>query len=57
MNYNKTNRIILGITGASAVIYGIKMLEELNKMGLEVHLIISDSGIKTLLLRQNTLLR
>jgi flavin prenyltransferase len=48
MNHNKTNRIILGITGASAVIYGIEMLEELNKMDLEVHLIISDSGIKNI---------
>ncbi|MFO8164560.1 MAG: UbiX family flavin prenyltransferase [Desulfatiglandales bacterium] len=48
MELNKTNRIILGITGASAVIYGIEMLKELNKVGLEVHLIISDSGIKNI---------
>ena len=37
-------RIIVGITGASGVIYGIEILRELKKNDLEVHLIISESG-------------
>ena len=34
-------RVFLGITGASGVIYGIKTLEMLKKVGAEVHLSIS----------------
>ena len=45
-------RLIIGITGASGVIYGIEMLKELTKKDLETHLIISDSGKKTLPLKQ-----
>ena len=37
-------RLLIGITGASGVIYGIEMLKELTKKDLETHLIISDSG-------------
>lgn len=39
-----TKRIVVGITGASGVIYGIKMLEQLREMDVETHLIISESG-------------
>ena len=35
-------RIVVAITGASGVIYGIRLLEELNKENIETHLIISD---------------
>lgn len=35
-------KIVVGITGASGVIYGIKLLEELKKKNIETHLIISD---------------
>jgi len=48
MESNKHNRIIIGITGASGVIYGIEMLKELAKIDLETHLIISESGIKNI---------
>lgn len=41
-------RIIIGITGASGVIYGIEILRELKKKDLEVHLIISESGKKNI---------
>ena len=41
-------RIIVGITGASGVIYGIEILRELKKNDLEVHLIISESGKKNI---------
>jgi len=42
--------LIIGITGASGVIYGIEMLKELTKKDLETHLIISDSGKKNITL-------
>jgi 4-hydroxy-3-polyprenylbenzoate decarboxylase len=39
-----TKRLIVGIAGASGVIYGIRMLEVLKNRGIETHLIISDAG-------------
>ena len=38
------NRLIVGITGASGVIYGIRMLETLKNIDIETHLIISEPG-------------
>ncbi len=37
-------RLIIGIAGASGVIYGVRMLEVLKNQGIETHLIISDAG-------------
>ncbi len=37
-------RLILGIAGASGVIYGVRMLEILQTQDIETHLIISDAG-------------
>ena len=34
-------RIVVGITGASGAIYGIRALEALNKLSVETHLILS----------------
>ena len=39
-----TERLIVGIAGASGVIYGIRMLEVLKTHGIETHLIISEAG-------------
>ncbi len=39
-----TKRLILGISGASGVIYGVRMLEVLKNRGIETHLIISEAG-------------
>ena len=36
--------ILIAITGASGVIYGIKLLEELNKLNIKTGLIISDAA-------------
>jgi 4-hydroxy-3-polyprenylbenzoate decarboxylase len=42
-------RIVIAITGASGVIYGIEMLRELSKKSdMETHLIISESGKKNI---------
>lgn len=42
-------RLIVGITGASAVIYGVRLLEVLAKQeDIEVHLTISKSGARAL---------
>ena len=42
-------RIIVGITGASAVIYGVRLLETLTRCDdYEIHLTISDSGARAL---------
>jgi len=37
-------KIVLGITGASGVIYGIRLAEELSKSGSQLTTIISDAG-------------
>jgi 4-hydroxy-3-polyprenylbenzoate decarboxylase len=46
----KRGRIIIGITGGSGVIYGIRLLEVLKEVGdgLETHLIISPAGAVTI---------
>lgn len=41
-------RIIVGITGATGVIYGVKLLEALREAGVETHLIMSEWAGKTL---------
>ena len=42
-------RLIVGITGASAVIYGVRLLEVLSQLDeYEIHLTVSDSGAKAL---------
>ena len=35
-------RLIIGITGSTGVIYGIRMLEVLKKLGVETHLVMSE---------------
>jgi len=41
-------RIIVGITGASGAVYGIRLLEELKMAGAETHLVISRWGAYTI---------
>jgi len=41
-------KMIVGITGASGVIYGVKTLEALSQLGIETHLIITQAGLKNL---------
>ncbi len=39
-------KLIIGITGSTGAIYGVRMLEVLKKLNVETHLIISEWGAK-----------
>ncbi len=41
-------KLIVGISGATGAIYGIRILEELNRLGVETHLVVSPVGGKTI---------
>lgn len=41
-------RIIVGISGATGVVYGIRLLEILRDLGVETHLVISRPGVITI---------
>jgi 4-hydroxy-3-polyprenylbenzoate decarboxylase len=41
-------RIVVGISGASGAIYGVRTLEVLHKLGIETHLVLSDTAGKTI---------
>jgi flavin prenyltransferase len=44
-------KIVVGISGASGAIYGLRLLERLHSLqGVEIHLILTRSGEKTLVL-------
>lgn len=40
--------VIVGISGATGIIYGIETLRALRTLGVEAHLIISEAGVRTL---------
>jgi len=42
-------RLIVGITGATGAIYGVRLLERLRTHGVETHLVLSRWGARTLL--------
>ncbi len=42
-------RLVVAITGASGIIYGVRLLEELKSRDIEVHLIVSDAAEKVAL--------
>ena len=42
-------KIIVGMTGATGAIYGVRILERLREAGVETHLVISRWGARTLL--------
>jgi 4-hydroxy-3-polyprenylbenzoate decarboxylase len=43
-----TKRLIIGISGASGVIYGVRLLETLRSMDVETHLVISKAAEVTI---------
>jgi len=48
MNTKTPRRLVIGISGASGAIYGVRMLEMLKKTDIETHLVISKSAEMTL---------
>jgi 4-hydroxy-3-polyprenylbenzoate decarboxylase len=46
-------KLIVGISGATGVIYGIRLLEVLSKSDVETHLIITEAAKKTILMETN----
>jgi len=48
MNPNPPRRLIVGISGASGAIYGVRILQALQGSGIETHLVMSESARITL---------
>ncbi len=46
-------RIIVGISGASGVIYGVELIKHLKRLHIEVHLILTSAGEKVLSLEMS----
>ncbi len=44
----ENNRLIVGITGATGAIFGVRILQALAQTGVEAHLVISPWGARTL---------
>ena len=42
------SKIIVGISGATGVIYGVRLLKVLSEAGVETHLVITQSAVKNL---------
>lgn len=42
------HRLIIGISGASGVVYGVRMIEILHQLDVETHLVVSKAGALTL---------
>lgn len=47
MSGQNKKRLIIGISGATGIIYGVRLLELLKKTEIETHLVISKSGHQT----------
>ena len=45
----RTRRIVVAITGATGVIYGIRLLQVLRERGVESHLILSEASKQNVL--------
>ncbi len=39
-------KLVVGISGATGAIYGIRVLEVLQSLGVEIHLVLTDAGKK-----------
>ena len=44
----KPDRVIVGVSGASGIIYGIRAMEALTALGIETHLVASKAAEMTL---------
>ena len=41
---SSSNRLIIGISGATGIIYGVRLLELLRETDIETHLVVSRAG-------------
>ncbi len=48
MSQSTQQRLIVGISGASGIVYGIETLKQLRQAGIESHLVVSKAAIQTL---------
>ena len=48
MTTDRPRRLVIGISGASGTVYGIRMLELLRGTGIETHLVMSKSAEMTM---------
>jgi 4-hydroxy-3-polyprenylbenzoate decarboxylase len=48
MSNKSPRRLVIGISGASGTVYGIRMLEMLQKTDIETHLVMSKSAEMTM---------
>lgn len=46
-------RLVIGISGASGAVYGVRALEILKKLGVETHLILTEAARETIRLETN----
>jgi len=49
MTEAKSTRLIVGITGATGTIFGVRLLQMLDGSGVETHLVMSNWGARTLI--------
>jgi len=49
MNNSKPTRLIVGITGATGTIFGVRLLQMLQGSGIETHMVMSKWGARTLI--------
>lgn len=47
-NKDESMKLVVGISGASGAIYGLRILEVLKQLGVETHLVMSDSAKRTI---------
>ena len=40
-----TQRLVVGITGASGAVYGVRLLARARALGLETHLVVTPAGV------------
>ncbi|MBN2003295.1 MAG: UbiX family flavin prenyltransferase [Anaerolineae bacterium] len=48
LTHEQTSRLIVGITGASGALYGVRVLEALRDLGIETHLVLTEPAAVTL---------
>ncbi|MBL0090140.1 MAG: UbiX family flavin prenyltransferase [Ideonella sp.] len=40
-----TRRLVVGITGASGAVYGVRLLQRTRELGIETHLVVTAAGV------------